>query len=181
MNLITFAPPWLITLLALLLLTAAVEDAWRMRIANLTCLAIALLALVAMALHGFGLPLWQNAAVFAGLLAIGTAAFATGNVGGGDVKLLAALGLWFNLAGAMWLLAASFLAGGLLAAIMIVTRLLRARHSGGSLRRAGGKIPYGVAIVAGTAFVLTAQYRGKETLYDRLHLNPPSAAKVAAA
>ncbi|MEO5641466.1 MAG: prepilin peptidase [Sphingomicrobium sp.] len=178
MNLITTAPLWLILLLALFLLAAAVEDVVRLRIANLTCLGIGMLAVVAMALHGFGLPLWQNGAVFAGLLAIGTIGFATGTVGGGDVKLLAVTGLWFSLSAAVWLLAAVFLAGGALALIMISTRSIRSRVAGKG-RRHRGKIPYGVAIVAGAAIVMTAQYRGKESIYDRLHLTPPTSARAA--
>lgn len=175
MNLITTAPTWLLALLALFLLAAAVEDALRLRIANLTCLGIGVLAVVAMALHGYGFALWQNGAVFAGLLALGTIGFATGNVGGGDVKLLAASGLWFGLAGAMWLLAAVFLAGGVLAAVMLSSRSIRSRLAGkGKARR--GKIPYGVAIVAGAAIVMTVQYRGKQSLYDRLHLPTPASA-----
>lgn len=178
MNLITTAPLWLIALLACLLFAAAVEDGWRLRIANLTCLGIALLALVAIALHGGGVPLWQNAAVCAGLLTIGTVGFASGNVGGGDVKLLAALGLWFSLSGAMWLLATVFIAGGVLAVVMLSTRSIRSRLAGeGKARR--GKIPYGVAIVVGASIVMTAQYRGKETLYDRLHLPPPAAVALS--
>lgn len=178
MNLIDTAPLWLLVILASLMLAAAVEDALRLRIANITCLGIAFSAGVAMALHGFGLPLWQNGAVFAGLLAIGTAAFATDNVGGGDVKLLAALGLWFSLLGAVWMLAAVFIAGGVLAVVTLSTRSLRSRLAGkGKAPR--GMIPYGVAVVAGAAIVMTVQYRTKETLYDRLRLAPRAAAAVS--
>ncbi len=179
MNLITAAPTWLIALLALFLLAAAVEDALRLRIANLTCLGICVLAVVAMALHRDGVfPLWQNFAVFAALLALGTIGFATGNFGGGDAKLFAVTGLWFSLMGAMWLVAAVFIAGGVLAVVMLSTRSVRSRLAGkGKARR--GKIPYGVAIVAGAAIMMTAQYRAKETLYDRLHLRPPAAAALS--
>jgi prepilin peptidase CpaA len=179
LNLITSAPVWLITLLALFLLAAAVEDALRLRISNLTSLGIGILALVAMALHRDGsFTLWQNVAVFAGLLALGTIGFATGNFGGGDAKLFAVTGLWFSLVGAMWLLAAVFIAGGVLAIVMLSTRSVRSLLAGkGKAPR--GKIPYGVAIVAGAAILMTVQYRAKETLYDRLHLRPPAASALS--
>lgn len=175
MNLVSTAPVWLLVILALLLVAAAIEDGLRLRIANLTSLGVALSAVAAMALHGFSFSLWQNALVFAGLLAIGTAAFSTGNIGGGDVKLLAATGLWFSLSAAAWLLAAVFLAGGALAAIMLSTRSIRSRLAGKG-RAPRGKIPYGIAIVAGTAMVIVLQYRAQETRYNRWHLPTPTGA-----
>ena len=85
---------WLLALLAAALAAAAIEDAIRLRISNATCLVVLVAAIVAMALHGFPLALWQNLVVFLVLLVLGTLVFATGKVGGGDVELLACLGLW---------------------------------------------------------------------------------------
>ena len=155
MNLVPTAPSWLLIILGLLLAAAAIEDAVRLRISNLTCLGVLVGALVAMALAGFDLRLWQNAANFAVLLAVGTPLFATGKIGGGDVKLLAALGLWFNLSGALWLIVAVFLAGGVFALLFILFRLLTGRKYGREKR--GGVIPYGLAIVAGALFVGATQ------------------------
>jgi len=90
------APWWLAALLVLILLAAAVEDAVRFRISNITCLGVCCCAIVAMALNGFPLALWQNLVVFALVLTIGTAAFAAGWLGGGDVKLFAATCLWLK-------------------------------------------------------------------------------------
>ena len=84
MNLIIGSPWWLVALLMLALGAAAVEDALRFRISNLTCGAVLGAALVAIAVHGFSPGLWQNAAVFAAILALGTLAFAAGWMGGGD-------------------------------------------------------------------------------------------------
>ena len=153
MNLIQTAPTWLVVILGLLLAAAAVEDAVRLRISNLTCLGVMLAALLAMALGGFDLSLWQNLVNFAVLLVVGTLLFASGKVGGGDVKLLAALGLWFSLRGAVWLLAAVFLAGGVIAVLFILYRLIKGRRAGAR----GAMIPYGLAIVAGALFVIGAQ------------------------
>jgi len=156
MNLFASVPIWLVAWLAAALAVAAIEDAVRLRISNVSCLAVFLGAVVAMGLAGFPLALWQNWLVFAVLLILGTFLFASGKVGGGDVKLLAAVGLWVDLRSAVWLLAAVFLAGGLLAIGFIIARLLfRAR---GGKKKIGSKgIPYGLAIVTGAAFVFLAQ------------------------
>ena len=157
MNLIVGAPWWLTALIGAVLCAAAIEDAVRLRISNLTCLAVIVVALVAMAIHGFPAALWQNAVVFLLIFVAGTGAFAAAMLGGGDVKLLAALGLWMNFAGAVWLIAAVFLAGGVLALLFILTRPIRRRA-----RKARGKsdstgIPYGLAIAAGAAMVFGTQ------------------------
>ena len=103
-----------------------------------------------MVLAGFPLELWQNVLVSAFLLTCGTLMFVTGKMGGGDVKLFAALGLWVNLATGIWLVATSLLAGGVLAVIYIAVRHFR----GG--RKSKG-IPYGVALVAGASLVFAGQ------------------------
>jgi prepilin peptidase CpaA len=143
-------------------------------IANLLSLADLLLGLAAMALHGFTWPLWQNGALFLGLLLLGTFAFATGNLGGSDVKLLAALGLWFDFRDSVLLVIAVTIPGGLLALVMIIGRRLIARVRKRPAKR--GMIPYGIAIVAGAAFVMGGQYRARIALTDPLH-NLPSFAR----
>ena len=178
MSLVQIAPVGLLLLLALALAAAAIQDAAMMRIANLLSLAVLLLGLAAMVLHGFAWPMWQNGALFLGLLLLGTAAFATGNLGGGDVKLLAALGLWFNFRDAVLLVIAVTIAGGLLALLMIIGRRLVARVRKRPARR--GMIPYGIAIAAGAAFVMGGQYRARVALTDPLH-NLPSFARPSAA
>ena len=76
MNLIVGASPWLVALLAICLVTAAVEDALRLRISNIICLAVLVTGLAAMALRGFPTELWQNAVAFGLFLIFGTLAFA---------------------------------------------------------------------------------------------------------
>jgi prepilin peptidase CpaA len=156
MNLAATAPAWVLVILGVLLAAAAVEDSIRLRISNLTSAGVFIAALVAMALAGFPAALWQNAAVLAGLLFVGTLIFAAGQIGGGDVKLLAALGAWMNLQGALWLLVSVFLAGGVLALGFIAVRLLRGRGFKRRSDKAGG-IPYGLAIVAGACIVVASQ------------------------
>ena len=154
MNLAAHAPLWLVMVLAAILVAAAAEDAARLRISNLTCLAVLITAIAAMLIHGFDMTLWQNWAGFAAILAVGTAAFAGGLLGGGDVKLLAALALWFNLLGAAWLIGATFVAGGLVAMLFILSRTVRKKKSA---NWKSSQIPYGLAIAAGALFVLGTQ------------------------
>ncbi|MFC3711962.1 prepilin peptidase [Sphingoaurantiacus capsulatus] len=137
--------------LALLLIVAAVGDVRRFTIPNWLCLAVALLSLPywwasgAAFWPGF---LWQAGfavAVFAGLAAL----FAIGVMGGGDVKLLAALALWFPPRAYLELMMLVAVAGGLLTLALLV------RHR---VARAEGRpeIPYGLAIAAG-AFLILAE------------------------
>jgi prepilin peptidase CpaA len=162
MNLLETAPAWLLGLLILLLIGAAIEDAVRLRISNITCLGALITVGIAMALAGFPLALWQNLAGFAAVLAIGTFLFSRGQMGGGDVKLLAALALWFNLIGLLWLLAAVSLAGGVLALGFILARLLRRQPDGPGKQRKSRGIPYGIAIVVGAALTFALQMRVAE-------------------
>ncbi|MGH6658313.1 MAG: A24 family peptidase [Sphingomicrobium sp.] len=150
MNLAAAAPLWLYLLLAACLGAAAVEDAVRLRIANFTCGAIALLAMIAFMVTGPHWSIWENLLVFIGVLIVGTFAFSAGVVGGGDVKLLAAVGLWTPFKSALPLLSVIFLAGGALAlAAMLAWQFRRSAPSPVKTRR----IPYGVAIASGAAIV----------------------------
>lgn len=162
MNLAIEAPQWLALLLSVLLAAAAVEDAIRLRISNITVLLVLIGAIAAAVLVGPEISLWKNLVVFLGLLAVGTPMFAAGKLGGGDVKLLAAAGLWFDFAGGLWMLICVAIAGGVLALIVIALRAfgwsegLRQRVV---LLRPKAGIPYGVAIAAG-ALIAMALERG---------------------
>ena len=159
MNLIVGAPSWLVAILALTLVAAAVEDALRLRISNVTCAAVLVTALVAMGLHGFSSSLWQNAVVCIGILVIGMPIFAAGWLGGGDVKLLAAIGLWLDFRAATGLVVAVLMLGGLLALAFIVGRRIVRREN--RARQHDAKMPYGLAIVAGAFFILGTQVMHK--------------------
>jgi prepilin peptidase CpaA len=159
MNLFASAPAWLAWVLAALLVAAALEDAIRLRISNLICVGVLAGALIAMAVAGPDIALWQNGLVFAALLGGGTLLFAKGVVGGGDVKLLAAVGLWCNLTTAFFMLTSVFLSGGVLALLILGARTFA--PAGAAARvvvlrpRAG--IPYGIAIAAGALLTLVLQ------------------------
>ena len=160
MNLAVEAPQWLALLLTVLLLAAAAEDSVRLRISNVTVLLVMVTAVIAAVVVGPELALWQNVAVFAALLAVGTLMFAAGKLGGGDVKLLAAVGLWFDLKGALWMLLDVVLAGGVLAIMIIALRSLgwsEKMRRRAVILRPGGGIPYGVAIAAGALIAMALQ------------------------
>ena len=160
MNLAIDAPQWLALVFAILLIAAAAEDAARLRISNITVLLVIVAAVLAAVITGPKLSLWQNLAVFAGLLAVGTPLFAAGKLGGGDVKLLAATGLWFALAGAAGMLVVVMRAGGVVALLILAARLPAGSEK---VRRRvvilqpGGGIPYGIAISAGALITMALQ------------------------
>ena len=138
----------MLTLLAALLVTAAVTDIRSRIISNRLNAAIALLAVpwwFAIGLGGYDI-LFQLA-LAAAVLVLFAICFALGMMGGGDVKLLAALGLWLPLTKMLMMLEIMALGGGLLTIGMVVAH---------KLRKAPGKpeIPYGVAIVAAALLIV---------------------------
>lgn len=133
-----------IALLAAAMLWAAIGD-WRTRtIPNWLNGAIALLAIPFW--WSIGLGLWPGVALQIGLamgvFALFAIAFRFGAMGGGDVKMAAALALWLPFAGIVKLLAVMSIAGGILTLAML------AAHR---MAKAAGQpeIPYGIAIAFG--------------------------------
>ena len=155
MNLILGTPIWLVAILFAALAAAAVEDFVRLRISNVTCLAVLVTALIAMGLHGLRPALWQNAVVFLALLAAGYVLFAAKQMGGGDVKLLACVGLWMDISDGVWLLVATLIAGGVVALLYLASRLLPSRRPREGIK--SRQIPYGLAIVAGSTLIFAGQ------------------------
>ena len=72
MRLLVTAPDWVAALLLLLLVLAALQDGWRLRISDWISGLVAILAFVALVLDGPVSGLWQNFLLFAGVLAVGT-------------------------------------------------------------------------------------------------------------
>jgi prepilin peptidase CpaA len=156
------APLWLALIFAALLVAAAVEDAVRLRISNVICVLILGAAFVAIAVTGPEPALWQNIVVFGALLGMGTVLFASGKLGGGDVKLLAAAGLWFDIQNGIVMLTTVLLAGGVLALVVLALRMFNWSESAIArvrLLKPKGGIPYGVAIATGV-LTATALLRG---------------------
>jgi prepilin peptidase CpaA len=156
MRLLVTAPDWLAGLLLLLLLIAAIEDGWRLRISDWFSGLIVIGAFAALVLDGPVSGLWQNFLLFVAVLAVGTFMFGRGWVGGGDIKLLAASSLWFNLSDGWKLLVAIAIAGGIEALLIIIFRRVpwpQSIRGKPLLLRRGGPIPYGIAIALGVALM----------------------------
>jgi len=153
-----------LALLAVLLIGAGAQD-WRsMHIANAFPLAIAGLFVVWAVVElssgrlsptGLGLAFGCAVVVFA----IGAAAFAVGGLGGGDVKLLAAVSLFAGPPRLLDFLAVTAIVGGVLGlAILAGAPIGRpAMAEGGSLRtRLRSGLPYGPAIAAGGLWLVAS-------------------------
>lgn len=160
MELAKDAPQWLALVLIALLVLAAVQDCIQLRISNLLTAAILISAIVAAAVVGPTLALWQNLVVFAALLAVGTLLFSAGMFGGGDIKLIAATGMWFNLDASWRMLLMVLLAGGLVTILIVLLRLIgwpQAMRDKVAVLRPKGGIPYGLAIAIGAIGMVLIQ------------------------
>ena len=141
---ISASPANLLALLyALLLGAAAVQDVRTLRISNMFSVAILLVCIVTLVVHA-GPHWWQHLLSFVLILALGMLLFSLGWMGGGDAKLMAASALAFDLMGLLRFLPLVLISGGLIALLAIIARPIRTKRS-----RAGGVIPYGVAIAVG--------------------------------
>jgi len=149
-------------LLYAMVVGAALQDVAQLRISNAFPVAIVALFCAWIAVIGVEADIWKNLLAFAVMLAIGTLLFSRGWLGGGDVKLLAAIALWFDISGGLALIAYVSIGGGLLALGFIVARRLIPAAKNGGVRppalRPRGPIPYGLAIAAGT--LMCASWHG---------------------
>lgn len=142
----------LLAALAIALLIAAFTDLCRRQIDNWLNAAIALAAPLFWLASGLT---WieigyQFATAFAALVVL-AALFALRAMGGGDVKLLAALALWIKPVWFLQLLIVMALVGGLLTLVFGAWHIARRRRD----RIA---IPYGVAIATAGLWTLASQY-----------------------
>jgi prepilin peptidase CpaA len=143
----------LLVALAAILVFAAVVDVRTFTISNRLNLTVALLAPVywlSIALSpwpGVAIQLAAGSAVF--VLMAG--AFYAGMMGGGDVKLAAALSLWFSPVSIVKFLVLTSLAGGVVTLAFLVWH--RAKRRDGR-----PQIPYGVAIAFGGLAILTQRF-----------------------
>jgi prepilin peptidase CpaA len=139
--------------LAVMLLWAAVVDIRTRTIANGLNLAIALMA--PLFWWAAGVDLWPDAAIRVGVAAavflLFALAFQVGAMGGGDVKLAAALALWFSPASTLKLLVLMSLAGGLLTLIVMIEHKYKKNEG-------RPEVPYGVAIAFGGLWLLAQRF-----------------------
>ena len=151
----------LLGLLAILLIAAAIIDVRTFTISNGLNLTVALLA--PLYWWSIGLPLWPDAAiqvaVAATVFAVLAATFYMGMMGGGDVKLAAALALWFRPFTTLKILVIMSLAGGLLTLIVLAVHKKRAKAPiSGDSPAAKPEVPYGVAIAIGALWILAQRF-----------------------
>ncbi len=147
--------------IVLLLYVATIDVATRL-IRNEICLVLALLGIVSQ----FASPMQVAELLIAAtilLLLLLLVIYQRGWIGGGDVKLLVALAIGLPLTGVIQLLTMTALAGGVLALVHLMMRLLphpRLAPAGSSLARRvyaierwrhlrHAPLPYGVAIACG--------------------------------
>ena len=139
----------LLVTLAALLVVAAVIDVRTFTISNRLNATVALLA----PLYWLSVALapWPGVAVQVGaataVFIVLAGAFYAGMMGGGDVKLAAALALWFPPAVTLKFLVLMSIAGGALTLLLLVWHRVKRREG-------RPEIPYGVAIAFGALAVL---------------------------
>ena len=136
--------------LTLLLVSAGIQDARTREIANWKNIAIALLAPLWWWAHG--LQLWPDVALQVGIASLVFGAFliayARGWMGGGDVKMIGALALWFvDFPALAWMLIVMSLVGGLITIVLVIDGWRRKNPD-------PVEIPYGVAIAIAALFAI---------------------------
>jgi len=143
----------LLACLAALLVLAAIIDVRTFTISNRLNLTVALLAplyWLSVALTpwpGIAIQIAAGATVFAIL----AGAFYAGMMGGGDVKLAAALALWFPPSVTLRFLVLMSIAGGVLTLGLLVWHRTKRREG-------RPEIPYGVAIAFGGLAILAQRF-----------------------
>lgn len=144
---------FLLVALGAILVVAAVIDVRTFTISNRLNLTVALMA--PLYWLSIALPLWPGIgiqlAAGAGVFVLLAAAFYAGVMGGGDVKLAAALALWFSPGSTIKFLVLTSLAGGVLTLGVLAWH--RARR-----REGRPEVPYGVAIAFGGLAILAQRF-----------------------
>ncbi len=143
----------LLGLLAAMLLACCWWDLKTRTIPNWLNLAIALLAIAFW--YSVQLPVWPEVALRVGVAFVAfwvfAAAFAMGAMGGGDVKLIAALALWLPWQAVLVLVFIMSVAGGVLTLGYLIRHRLAKRQD-------KLEIPYGVAIAFGGLWLISERF-----------------------
>jgi prepilin peptidase CpaA len=169
MNFMNWVVPTVSFLEVLLLLYVATTDIATRLIRNEVCLVLALLGIARQVASPVQLA--QSLIVATILLLLLLVIYQRRMIGGGDVKLLVALAIGLPLTGVIELLTVTALAGGILAIVHLMMRVLpspRLAPAGSSLLRRvyaverwrhlrHAPLPYGVAIACGGIWTVFSQ------------------------
>ena len=143
----------LMGLLAAMLLWIAVVDIRTYTISDRMNAAIALLA--PLYWWSTGVPFWPDATFRIGMgvlvFLLFAGAFYINMMGGGDVKLAGALGLWFTPYETLSLIVMMSIIGGLLTLVVLAIHKLKRKEG-------RPEVPYGVAIAAGGMWLLAQRF-----------------------
>lgn len=143
----------LISALGIMLIVAAITDLRARIISNRLNLIIAALAPVWWLANGYGL--WPDIAVQlvvgAVVFTLFAALFSMGMMGGGDVKLLGALALWFPWHALLSLIVVMALVGGVVTLVTVI-------HHRTTRRLGQPEIPYGIAISFAALWLIGERY-----------------------
>lgn len=143
----------LLCALGILLVAACVTDLRSRIISNRLNLSIA--AMAPLWWFANGLELWPGMVAQLGVALVVFALFATlfsmGCMGGGDVKLLGALALWFPWAAVLSMLMVMAVLGGVVTIVTVV-------HHRMTRRLGQPQIPYGIAISVAALWLIGERY-----------------------
>ncbi len=138
----------------LLLLSAGIEDARTREIADRKNIAIALIA--PLWWWASDVPVWPDMAiriaVAIAVFLLFAQAFRIGMMGGGDVKMIAAIALWLPVPPLFRMMLLMSIAGGIVTVAMLVDH--RLRHRKRDEDAPAIEVPYGVAIAIAALLVL---------------------------
>ncbi|MEP7316672.1 MAG: prepilin peptidase [Sphingomicrobium sp.] len=154
---------FLLVALAIILVVAAVIDVRTFTISNGLNATVALMA--PLYWWSIALPFWPDAAIQVGValavFAVLAVTFYIGMMGGGDVKLAAALALWFSPRSTVEFLVIMSLAGGLLTMVVLILHRFKARRESADDSEKEiekPEVPYGVAIAIGALWILAQRF-----------------------
>jgi prepilin peptidase CpaA len=154
-----------LTLFPTLVVAAAIGDLFTMRIPNWLNGTTALAVVPMAAFVGMPLDVMQwHLLAGAVMLVVGFGLFARGYIGGGDAKLVAAVGLWIGWSSLLPFVIVTTLAGGALAILYKLWELVRVEQEVRDvvwLRRvfrSDLELPYGIAIATGAVWVYSGTW-----------------------
>jgi prepilin peptidase CpaA len=145
---------------AAVLVWAAIGDMRRLIIPNWISVSIAGLFALHVGMSPVPVGILAAVGVAMATLVFGIALFAFNLIGGGDVKLMAAIALWAGPSRMLEFLFVTAITGGLVAAAALLRRWHLAPVGGTPGSAAAIEIPYGVAIAVGGLFIAVAIYCG---------------------